>query len=57
MVQNFQCIVTIKALKIEFRPYFAVKDEVAVYGLLNDTQMEFGFIILIMYIFINIEAF
>ena len=57
MVQNFCYFVKVKALKTEFKSYFALKEQVARYRILDDTQMEFGVIILILCIFINIEAF
>lgn len=57
MVQNFHYFVKVEVLKIEFRSYFALKEYVVDYCLLNDTEMEFGLIILILCIFINIEAF
>lgn len=57
MVQNFQCFVKAISLEVEFKLYFALKHHVADCCLLNDTQMEFGLIILIVCVFISIKAF
>lgn len=57
MVQNFHYFVKVEVLEIEFRSSFALKEYVSDYCPLNDTDMEFGLIILMLCIFINIEAF